>query len=137
MALSQAAYKLEQLIGHNDGAATQQDLSNPAQDGGKYGHPTEKMKALVFTGIKRIEWRDWPQPKLSPGDALVKVGSVGVCGSDVHGWLGKSRGRVPPLVLGHEMAGTVDPNLHPTLATDPAPTAPAASLTPKPPTTEQ
>jgi threonine dehydrogenase-like Zn-dependent dehydrogenase len=32
---------------------------------------------------------------------------VAVCGSDLHGWLGHSRGRVPPLVLGHEIAGEV------------------------------
>lgn len=66
------------------------------------------MKALVFTAPQKLEWQDWPDPKLEPGDALVRVRSVGVCGSDVHGWLGNSRGRIPPLVLGHELAGVVE-----------------------------
>lgn len=66
------------------------------------------MKALVYTELKKLEMQDWPDPELAPGEALVRVGGVGVCGSDVHGWLGHSRGRVPPLVLGHEMAGIVE-----------------------------
>ncbi len=66
------------------------------------------MKALVYTEVRKLEFQDWPDPELAPGDALVRVGGVGVCGSDVHGWLGHSRGRVPPLVLGHEMAGVVE-----------------------------
>ncbi|MGH9328535.1 MAG: zinc-dependent alcohol dehydrogenase [Terriglobia bacterium] len=66
------------------------------------------MKALVFTAPKRLEWQDWPDPELEAGEALIRIKSVGVCGSDVHGWLGKSRGRVPPLILGHEMAGVVE-----------------------------
>lgn len=66
------------------------------------------MKALVYTQPRKVEFLDWPDPQLGPGDALVRVGAVSICGSDVHGWLGHSRGRVPPLVLGHEMAGVVE-----------------------------
>lgn len=66
------------------------------------------MKALVYTGPRKVEYLDWPDPQLGPGDALVRIGAVSICGSDVHGWLGHSRGRVPPLVLGHEMAGVVE-----------------------------
>jgi 2-desacetyl-2-hydroxyethyl bacteriochlorophyllide A dehydrogenase len=66
------------------------------------------MKALVYTQPRKVEYLDWPDPQLAPGDALVRIGAVALCGSDVHGWLGHSRGRVPPLVLGHEMAGTVE-----------------------------
>jgi 2-desacetyl-2-hydroxyethyl bacteriochlorophyllide A dehydrogenase len=66
------------------------------------------VKALVYTEVRKLEFKDWPDPELSPGEALVRVGGVGVCGSDVHGWLGHGRGRVPPLVLGHEMAGVVE-----------------------------
>ncbi|MGH9469646.1 MAG: zinc-dependent alcohol dehydrogenase [Terriglobia bacterium] len=66
------------------------------------------MKALVYTATRKLEWIDWPRPKPGAGEALVRVSAVGVCGSDVHGWLGKSRGRVPPLVLGHEIAGVVE-----------------------------
>jgi 2-desacetyl-2-hydroxyethyl bacteriochlorophyllide A dehydrogenase len=66
------------------------------------------MKALVYTQPRRVEYLDWPDPQLAAGDALVRIGAVSLCGSDVHGWLGHSRGRVPPLVLGHEMAGVVE-----------------------------
>ena len=66
------------------------------------------MKALVYTQPRKVEYLDWPDPQPGPGDALVRIGAVSICGSDVHGWLGHSRGRVPPLVLGHEMAGVVE-----------------------------
>ncbi len=66
------------------------------------------MKALVYTKLRKLEFKDWPDPKLDSGEALVRVRAAAVCGSDVHGWLGHSRGRVPPLVLGHEMAGVVE-----------------------------
>jgi L-gulonate 5-dehydrogenase len=66
------------------------------------------MKALVYTEPKKLVMKDWPEPVLSAGEALVRVRAVAVCGSDIHGWLGHSRGRVPPLVLGHELAGVVE-----------------------------
>ena len=66
------------------------------------------MKALVYTQPRKVEYLDWPDRQLALGDALVRIGAVSLCGSDVHGWLGHSRGRVPPLVLGHEMAGVVE-----------------------------
>jgi threonine dehydrogenase-like Zn-dependent dehydrogenase len=65
------------------------------------------MKALVYTAPRKLEYQDWPDPELGPGDALVRIHAAAVCGSDLHGWLGHSRGRVPPLVLGHELAGEV------------------------------
>jgi threonine dehydrogenase-like Zn-dependent dehydrogenase len=65
------------------------------------------MRALVYTAPKKLEMQSWPDPELKPGDALVRVRAVAVCGSDLHGWLGHSRGRTPPLVLGHELAGEV------------------------------
>jgi L-iditol 2-dehydrogenase len=46
-----------------------------------------------------------PQPK--PGELLVRVRAAGVCGSDLDGFLGKSKKRVPPLILGHEFSGEV------------------------------
>jgi threonine dehydrogenase-like Zn-dependent dehydrogenase len=65
------------------------------------------MKALVYTAQRKLEFLDWPDPEVESGGVLVRVRAVGVCGSDVHGWLGKSRGRTPPLILGHELAGEV------------------------------
>jgi len=65
------------------------------------------MKALVYIAPRKLEYRDWPNPDVQPGEALIRIHAAAVCGSDLHGWLGHSRGRIPPLVLGHEMAGEV------------------------------
>jgi L-iditol 2-dehydrogenase len=65
------------------------------------------MKALVYTAPRHLEMLDLPEPKPKAGEVLVKIRAVGVCGSDLHGFLGRSKKRVPPLVLGHEFCGEV------------------------------
>ena len=54
-----------------------------------------------------MTYRDEPVPETSPGDALVAIESVGICGSDMHAYLGHDPRRVPPLILGHEAVGSV------------------------------
>lgn len=66
------------------------------------------MKALVYTGPERIEFRDEPGPSPAPGEAVVKVEAVGICGSDMHAYLGHDERRPPPLILGHEVSGIVE-----------------------------
>ena len=63
------------------------------------------MKALVYTGPETLEYRDEPEP--DPGEVLVKIDSVGICGSDMHAYLGHDERRPAPLILGHEAAGLV------------------------------
>ncbi len=65
------------------------------------------MKALVYTANEEMTYRDEPEPEPQPGDALVAIESVGICGSDMHAYLGHDERRVPPLILGHEAVGTV------------------------------
>jgi alcohol dehydrogenase len=65
------------------------------------------MKALVYTDTNQIVYRDEPDPVPGPDDVLVKVEATGICGSDMHAYHGKDPRRVPPLILGHEVAGTV------------------------------
>ncbi|NRG16069.1 alcohol dehydrogenase catalytic domain-containing protein [Rhizobiales bacterium] len=65
------------------------------------------MKALVYTGPKSLEFRDVPEPAAQAGAVLVRVESVGICGSDMHAYLGHDERRPAPLILGHEAAGTV------------------------------
>lgn len=65
------------------------------------------MKALVYTGHRETVYRDEPDPQPGPGDVLVRVDAAGICGSDMHAWRGQDARRVPPLILGHEAAGTV------------------------------
>ena len=65
------------------------------------------MKALVYTRPRELVFRDEPEPVPRTGEALVAARSVGICGSDMHGYHGHDARRVPPLILGHEAAGTV------------------------------
>jgi L-iditol 2-dehydrogenase len=51
--------------------------------------------------------RELREPELGTGDILLRVRACGICGSDLHGFLGKSKKRVPPLALGHEFSGDV------------------------------
>lgn len=68
------------------------------------------MRTAVLSEPGRIEMEERPVPAPGPGDVLVKVAAVGICGSDTHYF---RHGRVGsfvvdgPLVLGHEAAGTV------------------------------
>jgi L-iditol 2-dehydrogenase len=68
------------------------------------------MRAAVLVGPGRIEIEERPVPLPAPDDVLVRVSTVGVCGSDTHYY---RHGRVgsfvvdAPLVLGHEAAGTI------------------------------
>lgn len=65
------------------------------------------MKALVYQGPRQMSWTDWPGAEPGPGEALVAVRAVGVCGSDLHGYTGESGRRTPPMVMGHEATGQV------------------------------
>jgi L-iditol 2-dehydrogenase len=68
------------------------------------------MRAAVLVEPGHIETQERPIPTPNPGDVLIRVSSVGVCGSDTHYY---RHGRVgsfvvdAPLVLGHEAAGTI------------------------------
>jgi L-iditol 2-dehydrogenase len=76
------------------------------------------MKACVLTDVGRIEVRDVPTPHVSPDGALLRVSSVGICGTDAHIFAGHanyntdSRGNkipltVHPQILGHEVSGQI------------------------------
>jgi L-iditol 2-dehydrogenase len=69
------------------------------------------MKAMVLTGLNQMEMRKIPEPQLSSGhDVMIRMGAVGVCGSDIHyyteGKIGKKVVHYP-FGVGHEGAGTV------------------------------
>ena len=69
-----------------------------------------KMKVAVMTGIGKMEFVERDIPQAKPGEVLVKIEYVGVCGSDLHYF---ESGRIgnfivkPPFVLGHEASGVV------------------------------
>jgi len=65
------------------------------------------MKALVLEEYNKLVYKDFPDPVLAEDEVLVKVEAVGICGSDVHGMDGNTGRRIPPLVMGHEAAGSI------------------------------
>ena len=68
------------------------------------------MRASVLNGIGDLTIEERPVPAPQSGEVLVRIGSVGVCGSDIHYY---EHGRIGPyvvdrpLVLGHEAGGEV------------------------------
>jgi L-iditol 2-dehydrogenase len=69
------------------------------------------MQTAQFHGAGLLQLRDEPVPTPGPGEALVRVTAVGICGSDVHWWkegrIGSDR-IIEPLILGHECAGVIE-----------------------------
>lgn len=65
------------------------------------------MKALVYTAERELQFRDEPAPEPGVDEVLVAIEAVGICGSDMHAYLGHDPRRVPPLILGHEAVGSV------------------------------
>jgi L-iditol 2-dehydrogenase len=66
------------------------------------------MKALVLLGAERMELRETPAPEPRAGEALVRVEAAGICGSDLHSYLGRDARRPPPVILGHEACGVIE-----------------------------
>ena len=66
------------------------------------------MKALVYQEPWKMIMQDLPRPVLQPGEVMIKMESVGICGSDVHGFTGESGRRAPGMVMGHEVVGRIE-----------------------------
>jgi L-iditol 2-dehydrogenase len=69
------------------------------------------MRVARLHGVRDLRVSDEPQPEPRPGESVVRVEAVGVCGSDLHwfedGAIGDAR-LTAPLVIGHEFAGVVE-----------------------------
>ncbi|MER8056368.1 MULTISPECIES: zinc-dependent alcohol dehydrogenase family protein [unclassified Streptomyces] len=66
------------------------------------------MKGYVFHGPGKASWEDVPDPGIKePTDAVVKVGAVTICGTDLHILKGDVPEVRPGTVLGHEAVGEV------------------------------
>lgn len=65
------------------------------------------MKALVYTANNQVTFRDEPEPMPDAASVVLEIDAVGICGSDMHAYHGHDPRRVPPMILGHEFAGTV------------------------------
>ena len=65
------------------------------------------MKALVFTADQLCTMHEMEQPLCGENESLIEIEAAGICGSDMHAWHGHDTRRRPPLILGHEICGTV------------------------------
>ena len=65
------------------------------------------MKALVYVGEEKLDFREVADPVVNSGEQLIKVDSAGICGSDMHAYLGHDERRPAPLILGHEASGII------------------------------
>lgn len=65
------------------------------------------MQALLLSEYGKLDVVTWDTPAIGPNDVLIRVAACGICGSDVHGYDGASGRRIPPIVMGHEAAGTI------------------------------
>src|ERR687897_2160533 len=65
------------------------------------------MKGIVWYGPEQMSVDQVPEPSVEPGTVVVPPTATGICGSEIEGYLGKMGNRTPPLVMGHEFAGTV------------------------------
>ena len=83
------------------------------------------MKVVRLHGLGDLRFQAEPEPVAGPGESLLRVTAVGICGSDLHwfeeGGIGDSQ-LTRPLILGHEFAGVIEagPRRGQRVAVDPA-----------------
>ncbi|MCJ7654964.1 MAG: alcohol dehydrogenase catalytic domain-containing protein, partial [Dehalococcoidia bacterium] len=65
------------------------------------------MKVALYEGPKKITLQQRPDPKAGPGEVIVKINYVGICGTDLHAYMHGIPGIPAGIVLGHENVGTV------------------------------
>ena len=65
------------------------------------------MKALTLIAPGQVEITEVPEPKPAPGQLLLKVEMVGLCGTDLNSFRGRNPLITYPRILGHEIAATV------------------------------
>jgi L-iditol 2-dehydrogenase len=60
----------------------------------------------VAHGVGNVELQDVPEPQAGAGEVVIEVNSAGICGTDLHIYLGEFE-TTPPVTMGHELAGTI------------------------------
>jgi len=65
------------------------------------------MKAIYYPAWDQLDMREVPEPSPKPGEVLLRVKAVGICGSELHGFVAHAARRTPPSILGHEFCGEI------------------------------
>ncbi len=68
---------------------------------------SEKCWAAVLYGPEDMRFEQIDIPEIGPYDILVQVRACGICGSDLHGYLGAHPSVVMPRIMGHEFSGVI------------------------------
>jgi (R,R)-butanediol dehydrogenase / meso-butanediol dehydrogenase / diacetyl reductase len=71
------------------------------------GNMSKQMNAAIYAGVGKAENIEMPVPVPKDGETLIKVESVGICGTDIAIYSGKHPRAKAPLVMGHEVGGVV------------------------------
>lgn len=79
------------------------------------------MPALVWLGPRKMELCEEPVPEPTAGELILAVSAVGICGSELSGYLGQNSLRHPPLIMGHEAAGHIVEIVEPAALADGSP----------------
>lgn len=67
------------------------------------------MKAATIQSFKApLEFVDYPKPEVGSGEVLIKMTAAGICGSDVHTWMGEDPRTILPMIPGHEGVGVIE-----------------------------
>jgi len=65
------------------------------------------LKALLHTKPYSLDYLEVKDPQRKDDEVIIKIASVGICGSDIHGYSGETGRRIPPIIMGHEASGVV------------------------------
>lgn len=65
------------------------------------------MRAIVLEDVGKLCCREMPEPEPARDEVKIRVACCGICGSDLHGYEGKTPVGQKPLILGHEFSGVV------------------------------
>jgi L-iditol 2-dehydrogenase len=84
--------------------AARSDSSVESVDAPAGRQPT---RVLVFEGPWQMPLHERPSRDPGPGEVAVTVRAAGICGSDVHGYVGATGRRRPGVVMGHEASGEI------------------------------
>src|SRR3954471_14857247 len=78
---------------------------------GMFARVTEKVRAVVQSGVRQMSVEEFPRPKIGEDDALLRVEACGICGTDVEQYRGQTEklGLAKyPLIPGHEPLGIIE-----------------------------
>lgn len=66
------------------------------------------MKAIVCEQVDVLKQIELEAPKLNPGEAIIRIRRIGICGTDMHAYKGNQPFFTYPRVLGHELAAVIE-----------------------------